>query len=641
MVLEKAFVEVVSNIDQSAFVERKLVQMYNEYQSSNVRRNCIGKPFYYAPYTTISQSSGYGKSRTVELIAHSTSNFYVHVCCLRPKYASGYPPRSSYADMLLKPTSFEQAKRILNNYVNCLIEAANQIENIDFYNQYSVHNQSAKAKELIQHVTNYNQESLLFKPCTKSKKPLLLVFDEARSLIDKKMSQDDIDGSKPCNLFLSYCLALQDMEQPVFALFIDTTPKISNLKPSIIKDPSKRVFTCGSILFPPIYLLPTFDAFRPKSMVDKANVVKIDSIQKAIQFESICSFGRPIWASWLLAKQECTADEETSDRFFFKMSAQKLTGGTHQFPTTDDAFESLENLLTIMSVRVGTIQPVNNATSEKLVSSHMATLTQISSDRSLIEIEYPSEPILALAAAQYFWNSSSDVSRQCTKLASYVRSSMVDKGSIGELVVKIALLHAFDKTKKAETCEGFDSTDSYYDLKSQTVYAKYVTVRDFLISLFGDKVIRLIKDQLDLKQANKLLDGYIYFTHFFKPKEQFKLTDLALMMMRGIAGEYKKNMKYVDLTIPVTFKLDSFQEMSAINIQVNMWADPKQPTRSDLECINLRSCFGGLGTSELPPSLTIYFQQNSKKEPKLISLSEPPSKKLDKYFTTNIFFLHL
>ena len=43
---------------------------------------------YYAPYTSVVQSSGTGKSR---IFRELSNEWYIHYCCLRPSNSNGYP----------------------------------------------------------------------------------------------------------------------------------------------------------------------------------------------------------------------------------------------------------------------------------------------------------------------------------------------------------------------------------------------------------------------------------------------------------------------------------------------------------------------------------------------------------------------
>jgi hypothetical protein len=53
----------------------------------------------YVPYSTIFQSSGYGKSRLVKEVAKKVPTIYL---CLRDANSTGYPPRTSAGADLLK-----------------------------------------------------------------------------------------------------------------------------------------------------------------------------------------------------------------------------------------------------------------------------------------------------------------------------------------------------------------------------------------------------------------------------------------------------------------------------------------------------------------------------------------------------------
>ncbi|CAG8796079.1 1578_t:CDS:2, partial [Racocetra fulgida] len=60
---------------------------------------------YYAPYTTLIQASGTGKSKLLISVAEEIMTVY---CCLREFGSSGYPPRSNIAGILIKEFDSEQ-----------------------------------------------------------------------------------------------------------------------------------------------------------------------------------------------------------------------------------------------------------------------------------------------------------------------------------------------------------------------------------------------------------------------------------------------------------------------------------------------------------------------------------------------------
>lgn len=370
-------------------------------------------------------------------------------------------------------------------------------------------------------------------------------------------------------------------------------------------------------------MLPTFDAYRRRRPMD----TNIDGLLSAVQFKNICSFGRPLWASLINARDKIIqrvgsseySNAMTNDRYLLEMAACKLTGGRPLLKSTVEF--NIENVLSIMSVRVGTIQPLHTTTAENLVSTYMATLMSVNKERNMIDISYPSEPVLALAASQYYWNSFTLVSSLCSSLATYIQSNLLDKGSIEELVVKIALLHAFDKS-----CPHKKDANTYYDNKSSKVSQKYLRVKDFLTSLLGKKVIRQIYEQMEPEQANKLLNGYVSFNHFFKAvHREFQLDDMKTLMRRGAAGESKKNNQLADLKIPIGFELNSFDKMSSI--QIKLHEVEEKPSYEQVQQINLKECLGC--DDDSVPSLTIYIHLHSHNE-QITTLIENDEKKISK-----------
>ncbi|KAK9729919.1 hypothetical protein K7432_018624, partial [Basidiobolus ranarum] len=68
-------------VDEFNLIDRLL-------DSLNTAANRWSNAEYMSPYTSIIQSSGYGKSRAIKQIAQRT---FVIYCCLRPEQSSGFP----------------------------------------------------------------------------------------------------------------------------------------------------------------------------------------------------------------------------------------------------------------------------------------------------------------------------------------------------------------------------------------------------------------------------------------------------------------------------------------------------------------------------------------------------------------------
>ena len=139
------------------------------------------------------------------------------------------------------------------------------------------------------------------------------------------------------------------------------------------------------------------------------------------------------------------------------------------------------------SIFAGCINFQQSQLATTLVSSHMGTLIGVSPDREYIFVDYPSEPILAEAAAQFMRDAHiyKDCVRNLLQLVSmHVIEGMEeikrnlffnlisDVGEVGELVSHVILSRCFDKcvTKHAVS----------------PVFSKArVKVREFLQTLSG------------------------------------------------------------------------------------------------------------------------------------------------------------
>ncbi|CAG8778591.1 14868_t:CDS:2, partial [Racocetra fulgida] len=78
---------------------------------------------YYAPYTTLIQASGIGKSKLLKKNAEDISTIY---CCLRDHNSSGYPPRSYIADALL--SRFQNENDALSTYLAYFCACAQKLQ---------------------------------------------------------------------------------------------------------------------------------------------------------------------------------------------------------------------------------------------------------------------------------------------------------------------------------------------------------------------------------------------------------------------------------------------------------------------------------------------------------------------------------
>lgn len=251
------------------------------------------------------------------------------------------------------------------------------------------------------------------------------------------------------------------------------------------------------------------------------------------------------------------------------VAISKLTG-IHNYTNADDA--SLRDLLddarlAALSVRLLLEYPPLNEdfilTGMRLVESHMAIAYTFKTDRQGLTAGYPSEPVVAEAAAQVMWKFRRPVSEV---LAQYVTSGMVPIGTRGELVMRLLLIKAFDWAATRFRREN--------ELIDRPVHLFH-----FLSELFGPEHLSHIKkarpdkcgDKQTFEQAFK--DACIRFTHFARMEDDSLVSSQGAWaaIMRGIAWLCSPTQETIDCIIPVTIGTGmlSKKTMTAIFIRAS------------------------------------------------------------------------
>lgn len=193
----------------------------------------------------------------------------------------------------------------------------------------------------------------------------------------------------------------------------------------------------------------------------------------------------------------------------------------------------------------------------------MAIAYTFKTDRQGLTAGYPSEPVVAEAAAQVMWKFRRPVSEV---LAQYVTSGMVPIGTRGELVMRLLLIKAFDWAATRFRREN--------ELIDRPVHLFH-----FLSELFGPEHLSHIKkarpdkcgDKQTFEQAFK--DACIRFTHFARMEDDSLVSSQGAWaaIMRGIAWLCSPTQETIDCIIPVTIGTGmlSKKTMTAIFIRAS------------------------------------------------------------------------
>ncbi|CAG8670090.1 3660_t:CDS:2, partial [Paraglomus brasilianum] len=356
---------------------------------------------------------------------------------------------------------------------------------------------------------------------------------------------------------------------------------LSNFAPSAYLDPSAQLYLRENELFPPFYYMATFDIFAKTS----------SSTNQLLSPQELFALGRPLWD-------------------LLKPAEQKLLvlGGGITVPNW-----LKKPALAVLSSRISLDITAESHVSSELVAGFMGICVHVSEDQHQLLAFYPSEPILAEAAA-----SLMQCERVFGKLLSFLLDALqtgyVKPGYCGELVAHLLLTIAWDQATKNKE----------------------------ILSLHNNKALGYTKDQKNyedeiqgLPHTQRLANGLLAFTHFipltitYTPTQ----TELRSLFIRFAAVICKHNQAGVDLILPVWLVLVqdgsnhiSSDLMSYFLIQIKNWNKfydddwPASATSKLSKKYVFKSESASTGEEgNLLPYLSLYLQLGAQK-PKLQSL---------------------
>lgn len=487
---------------------------------------------HYIPYSTIFQSSGYGKSRLIKEMAKDIPTIYI---CLRDAKSTGYPLRTNVGADLFERVlgnlkegeewrflyvlqhaiqyfqeELEEIKSSCNSNIN--EELWNRQMNTGFCNK--VWTEIQKRSEDWQNIDYSDVNSsvdFITKENSNDDVCFLLCIDEARVLISP---------TNRCNItpFRLFRRALRKIQwNGFFALLLDTLSRISNFAPPKLIDPSGRDTTDLSFeLFYPYFRLTTMDIF-----VDSNN--NYDD-----EYRNLAKYGRPLYMSYL---QSCADDPQAVDKLN-NLLRRKLLGGADNFIESRQEISSLA----ILSLVVGFDMSPQSQLASELVASHMATCFSVSEDRERLIIAYPSEPLLSEIALEFM--SSLMLPKILKHFNTLLKKGLVEPGPRGELVARIILAVVAHKLRRNRPEN---------------------TVRKFLEELYNHNSLP------EINEYEEFMEGTIAYTHFTAIDYVPTKKSLHQFYTRRSAFIMKRNQPGADICIPV--KLEN-SEYSLIVIQV-------------------------------------------------------------------------
>ena len=261
---------------------------------------------------------------------------------------------------------------------------------------------------------NQNIINLIMKPDINSNFPFLLFLDEADYL-----NEMTARGRLPGVHIVRRALHLLDADTRLLTVAIGTNSDVMDFTP-LVNDNSLRYITRKELL-PPITLCCNWEIFSNKYPLENLEMTKERLQSGNSMFKLLVSMGRPLWSSCFLSKVilTCEAKLKNGDPF--------CTGAR----------------MAVLLVRSNTGVNNNHILSRSLVRSYMALVNYVSTDGRGIKIAYSSEPVLAMAARNLLKDHElRELSFRSMKM--FLEQQAIDKGRIVENVFEHFTLFAID-----------------------------------------------------------------------------------------------------------------------------------------------------------------------------------------------------
>ncbi|KAA1125744.1 hypothetical protein PGTUg99_012331 [Puccinia graminis f. sp. tritici] len=546
---------------------------------------------YFAPYTSLVGPTMIGKSRL--LMELSKEVCVVHIC-LRPKFSTDEPGQSQLATEMLTGLP---AQYLIKYYTNLIAKILSVTVNFfksapankdrkevlkdwyeyhrstetDFYSdvesRFSPQDPTHSVHYLLCHAAQEVGRTPLLKHTPLK---VLLAIDEASALLRSPPDHEDV------TLFhmFSHALKLLPDHTGVFAILVDTTCSVVNVKPPLEEDPDSRAIGSRAVsvnLYKPIYELRTFD-----QMVLPHPPQKWDELFSP---DRLCRYGVPFFSIYLrdALQKDPTADPAAVVSLLIKFAFTKLL-------CCDDIADTLNiteaRAIALLGPTIGVPLHGQAHLNVELTASHAAHCGYLDlADHTQFSF-YPSQPIYAAAANNYLLKHE-DVLISCVRhLAVVLAQDHSNMRYVGEFVSRIILLCAINRTTvDVKAAKHKTVTDPGRDVLERDSFPEPVPVAKFLEILTGLPANEVALGSLidPLHKQKLLAEGIMFWNHFIESDSTITPASPALIfeaLARGAA-----------IHRPADHDLhhDSFQQLLPIYFKKN-WAD------DDLDLANISFC---------------------------------------------------
>jgi len=372
----------------------------------------------------------------------------------------------------------------------------------------------------------------------------VFALDEARHLTKKYEQPNAITSFEAIRTWTATNFSA--LHGLIVIIVADTSSTITNFSPPATghNGSPMRSVPLGTELIPPFYHLSGHDFYgsdylkrcldlqraEPSYPSSWANFL---AWRERNPLEMAC-IGSPLWAAYIRLSSTHQEVEKIAE-----YARNKIVGEV--FPV-----ENLKSnaIIAALAIRVGLSILPGTTLAKDLVADRLAQLQYLTRDRKFAYTGYPSDPSLAQGAKLILEYPD----YQCMKiLDDHMSDNLIDIGNVGEVVVRVLILSAFDSASKAK--KPFTS----------------VTVADFFQAL-------LPKDNAPLHafQKNDVWGGKMFFNHTHILSLSATLSNLQNAFFRGAMLAGYPYQKAWDVCLPVILESG---RLGAIYFQVKNWAE--------------------------------------------------------------------
>ena len=552
---------------------------------------------YVAPYISLCQSSGYGKSRLLKQVSKSRKLLYV---CVANESAICYPmPNTKARDFLFSKdgNDKERQKHLQEQLERCVSWCLQN--DITEREQFGPTPDAELWDKIMVHEPTIQQDD---------EATIWIAFDEARSLLPTPAS----DGISDFRILRRALSAVStNTGHRVFAIMVDTKSTIANFSPSKYWDSSWResIIDAESVsLFHPYILLLTHDALKTTAALDFTHRW------------SFMSCGRPLWKSLY-------PDPSKIINPIIKFVARKL------LKSPDASIKDNLALLATVTCRTGVYLSPQSSVASDLAANHMATLLLCDCNHEHFLVTYLSDPVLAMASAKLWYDKEQYeqeknlLTRGLSVLQQHMIHGAVLEGYLGELVGRILLLIGMDVTtgmvkKRMDEARGVarsgEVTISKHIVNGYD--GGWYNVSDFMEYCFG------IKNCLVGEDAKV---GFSHFVSYFREPKTYE--ELKQLLYRRGACCLPSGQPGIDLLIPFWKRTGTVTLISYILIQIK---NKKKQENATLmrDKMNPRYCFAKGNELRHPQTdiILIMMQVGFSKNPGLVRLDELQRRRSDR-----------